>query len=159
MGLRRDALPSMGDRLIGSDQIGDAFGISAGPVGPVGLSDHAVDVAEQSVGKGELRGEGSVGDLIVKTDAKDGGVLGLKSVDVVTEPATFDPSTRGVGHRIEPENDPTTPQFGERDGLAIVTGDGEFRSEASGFEHDASIRGFLGPPHPARCLLWRFLAP
>ena len=143
MGLRRDALPGLRDGLVGSYQVGDALGIPSGSVGPVGLPHHAVDVAEQSIGKGELLSKCCVRGLIVKTDAKDGGVLGLKGLGVVTEPATLNPSTGSVGHRIEPKNNPTTPQLGERDGNAVVTGDGEFRSDASRFEHGASL-GALG---------------
>jgi hypothetical protein len=94
------------------DQVADAagvtgFGVSAGAIGETNF---ALGVAQQFETEVELFGECRVLFDGIETDTENRDVIFLEIGIEVTEPATFGRSTRGVGFRIEPEQDLAAPQ-------------------------------------------------
>ena len=127
----------LGDLPLFIDHVGDAPGVDVarGLGGAVGHADAAVGVAEEGEGELELLGEGLVLFLGVEADAEDLGVLGCVLLAEVPEPGTLARSTRGVGLRVEPEDDFLAPEVAELDAIAVVVGDFEIGSLLSGLEH------------------------
>ena len=119
------------------DHVRDAAGVLVALVFAcaVGEAELAVGVAEQLEGELELAGEGGVFFRRVEADAEDDRVLRVVLLDEVPEPGTLDRSARGVGLRIEPEDDFLPAQIAQADGLAVVVGGLEIGSRISGIQH------------------------
>jgi len=103
--------------------------------GSVGEADLALGVAEEGEVEAELLGEALVFGGAVEADAEDAGVLFRVLAVEVPEPGTFLGSARGVGFRVEPENDFLAPQVAEADLVAVVVDDVEIRSLFTGLKH------------------------
>jgi hypothetical protein len=130
-------LVGLRDAAVGPDQVADPRRVAGvGRVaGSVGEPDGAIRVAEQRVRERELLGEGPVLLDAVEADPEDLGVLRLELLDVVAEPATLDGSARGVGFRVEPEQDVVSRLIGELHRLPPMILDLEVGGCVSFFQH------------------------
>jgi hypothetical protein len=61
----------------------------------------------------------------VEGNPKDAGALFLESRGSITEPLSFDDSTRGVGRHIPPEDRPSSKEVAAGDPVAVVVEGGE----------------------------------
>ena len=126
-----------GDAAVLVDDVRDAASVFVlvGLGGAVGETDLVVDVAEQRIGEVELGGEAGVLFSGIEADAEDLGVLGCVLIVEVPEPGPFQRSARGVGLRIEPEDDLPAAQLAQLDAPAVVIRDVEVRREIANLEH------------------------
>jgi hypothetical protein len=135
----------LGDLPLFIDQIGDAFRVAIlrGFRGAVGEADAAIGVAEEGEGEVELFGEVLVLVRRVEADAEDLRVLRFVLRDEVPEPGTLTRSTRGVGLRVEPEDDLLPPQVAELHMVAVVVEDFEIGRWCAGLEHGLLLPSIL----------------
>jgi hypothetical protein len=138
-GARIDPLVPFLDSAVLVDHDADARSALGGvDVGAVRGADRPVGIADQREVEVELLGEGLVLGGAIERRAEDDGSLGVVVGLEVAEPATFGRSARGVGLRIEPEDDLLPLQLGQRDRLPRVIAAGELRGFVAGLEHVAS---------------------
>jgi hypothetical protein len=71
----------------------------------------------------------------VEADSQDLQSGGFHPIRVVAQRATLNRSARGVGFRIEPEQDLPAEQIGQTNGLTVVIPRGERGSFGTGVEH------------------------
>lgn len=105
----------------------------------VGHPDGTRRVAEQREVEVELLRERPVRLGGIEADPEDLNVLVRVLLDLVAEPATFLRSPRGVGFRVEPENDVLTREVRKSHGVAEVVFDLEWGSRLSSFDHFSSV--------------------
>jgi hypothetical protein len=105
----------------------------------------AIGIAQQWKGKIVLLGERSILFNVVKADAKDLDIILIEVADLIAEPATLDRSARGIGLRIEPENNLASAQFRERNTLALMSRERKVRCRFANLWHHSNP--------PARLLL------
>jgi len=128
------------DRAVLADHVGDPARVLVllRIGGAVGDADLPLRVADQREREVELFREALVLFPRVEADAEDLGVLCLVLLDEVPEPGTLDRSARGVGLRIEPEDDLFAAQVAQPDGGAAMVDAFEIRSWISGIQHAGS---------------------
>ena len=126
-----------GDFALLVDQVADPAGVACLRIGTGAVchSDLAVGVAQQFERKIEFLGEGGVLFDCVEADAQDDDIVFLEIGVLVTEPATFGGSTRGVGFRIEPEQNFVATKSGQRKRLAFVSQYRKIRRGIANFQH------------------------
>jgi hypothetical protein len=94
-----------------------------------------IGVTQQREGEVELLGEARVVLGGVEADTEDLGVARLVLVFEVPEPGTFGRSTRGVGFRIEPEDDLVAAEVAEPHAFAVVIDGIECGGRISDLQH------------------------
>jgi hypothetical protein len=111
------------------DDVGDTLCVlRIGRVASAVCETHrAIGVTEQRKGIAELVGEGFVVGGGVETATENFYVLGDELLLLVTEPVPLDCSTRGVGLRVEPQNDLLAEIIRQADGRTVVSRDFEVR--------------------------------
>ena len=109
--------------------------LGAGFGGAIGFSDGAVGVTQQLKRQVPQLLKSLVGLRRVKAKAKDNGVGGFKGIGSVTEPATFDDSARGIGHRIEPQHNFAALEIRQGNRAPILIVGGKLRCDGSSFKH------------------------
>jgi hypothetical protein len=126
-----------GDRTALVDQVADAVREARLRVrhSAVRETDRAVGVAQQGIRERELLREGGVLLDTVEAGAEDLDIETVEISDLVAEPATFDRSTRGVGLRVEPQQDLVTAQAGQGQRLVFVRLHREVRCLVADLEH------------------------
>lgn len=138
MGTRQD----VGDLLIGVDHerrardapVGAAVHVLLHP-GAVGLGDAVVGVGEQGEVQAVLGGEGGQDLRRVGGDAEDPGVPRGVVLRAVADVAGLLGAARRAGTRVEVQDRPAIATIGERDGGAVLVGEGEVGGGVSGSEH------------------------
>jgi len=133
---RLDLVVGLHDRSVGSDQVRDALRVvrALRVERAVCLALLLVE-AEQLERIGELLGKLPVRLDAIEAGSEDDEVLGIELADSITESVAFDRSTRGVGRRIEPEQDVLAGVIGESNGRAIVRLDRELGCNLPHNEH------------------------
>jgi hypothetical protein len=125
------------DLSVGADEVADASrGWRVRVVGgAVGEPDVLVDVAQEREVELVLFGEGAIGLLRIEAAAEDLDVQRLVVAGSITEPDAFRRSTRGVRHRVEPQEHALAAQARQRDRLSIVRLGGEVGCRIADVEH------------------------
>lgn len=128
------------DHPVGIDQVADALRVVGERV--VGVAkdvieraDGLVDVAEQVEWKVVLCAERCVVYGRVERNADDATTCITELLGLITQARALQRSTRGVGFRVPPDEDPVSAFGGEIEDGAIVRGHGERRGGNSGVEH------------------------
>ena len=86
-----------------------------------------IDVTQQIVREVKLRLEGGVLFRCITTHSEDDGIFVCEVWGSITEPFTFDSSTRGVGLRVPPQNDIFPFELFQGHCVAVLIGDTEGR--------------------------------
>jgi hypothetical protein len=136
----------LGDDAVFIDDVGDAARVFVllAVARAVSQADLPLRVADQRKGEVEFLGEALILLGRVEADADDLRVLFLVLADEVPEPGTLDGSARGVGLRIEPEDDPLAAQVAQADGVALVIDGIKVGRLVSRFQHLRSFQRQLG---------------
>ena len=130
---RNDGVVSDGDIAIRANEDGDA----AGPRRlfifrrAIGDGRRAAFVAQQIIGKVELRTERGVIGHRVPAYAENDGVAVVEILDSITEPVAFDRSSRGIGFWIPPEQDVLALEIVQRHRRPVLVCHGERRRFAA----------------------------
>jgi hypothetical protein len=111
--------------------------------GAVRDADLPLRIPDQGEGEVELLREPLVLFPGVEADAEDLGVLRLVLLDEVPEPGTLNRSARGVGLRIEPEDDLFSAQVAQADRRPAMVDRLEIRGLFSDIQHACSSKQVL----------------
>src|SRR6266536_6275117 len=130
----------LGDPALRVDQVGPPLRVLGrrllrGSLRLVAFAHRPVDVGEQPEREPVLLGEGPVVLGPVERDAHDLHAELLELGGSVTEPLALDRSTGGEGLGEPPQGQPPAPEVRQRDGLAILVGQGELGGRRSFGKH------------------------
>ncbi|HEX8953987.1 MAG TPA: hypothetical protein VF945_19160 [Polyangia bacterium] len=126
------------DLPVGADEVRDARRrLRAGVVRrAVGDADLLVGVAQERKVEAVLLRELPIRFDRIEADAEDLNVVLAELLGSITEPLAFDRSTRGVGHRVEPQQHALAAQIGQLHRLARVRLAREVGREIAFLEHE-----------------------
>ena len=130
------------DLAVGADEIRHARRRRSARVigGAVGDADLLVGVAQEREVEVVLLGELLVRLERVEADAVDLNVVLAELLGSITEPLSFDRSTRGIGHRVEPQQNALAAQVRQLHRLAVVRAAGEVGRLIAFLEHEQHLR-------------------
>ena len=122
---------------VGADDVRDALRVSAlrGVRRAVLHAHGARRIRQERIGEVEFFGEVLVLLNGIEADAQDDRVLRGKITGSIPEPAALQGSTRGVGLRVEPEDDVLAAQIAELHRLALMRSEGEIRRRVADVQH------------------------
>lgn len=141
-------LVGLRDRAVGTDQVAQALReldlVGARVARLVRDADLLVPVGQQAEREVELLAERLVRVGRVEGDAEDLAVQCVEVSGLVTQAFPLDRSTRGVGHRVPPQQHPLAAQAGQRDVVAVLVGNREVGGGRTWLQHDGHANGSAG---------------